>query len=122
VIGVDTGFFFALREGDERAIQIFRQSEIAISVLTLFELRRIALRQGIGWKDFGAPLSRIAALAEISPEAADRAAFVSHNAKVPAIDALIIASLEAMGCKTIYTRDPHFLNCRRKDFEIILLN
>jgi predicted nucleic acid-binding protein len=122
VIGIDTGFFFALREGDRQAIQIFRESEIAISVLTLFELRRLALRKGIPWGDFGAPLEKIAMVAEISRDVADPAAIVSYNAGLPAIDAMIIASLQALGCEKIYTRDRHFTNYHSKEVEIILLS
>jgi len=120
--GIDTGFFFALREGDPRAIQIFQEARLAISVLTLFELRRIALRRGFEWEEFKEPLTRLGVIAEISPEVADRAAFASYSAGLPAVDALIIASLQAVGCDKIYSRDPHFAKYRSKDVEIILLN
>jgi predicted nucleic acid-binding protein len=40
---------------------------------------------------------------------------------MPAIDALILASLLAAGCRVIYTRDEHMWRLGRKDVEIIRL-
>ncbi len=45
--GVDTGFFFSLREGNRLALRVFETEDVAVSVLTQFELRRLALRRGL---------------------------------------------------------------------------
>jgi predicted nucleic acid-binding protein len=40
---------------------------------------------------------------------------------MPALDALILTSLVAAGCRTIYTRDEHFLRFSGQDVKIIRL-
>jgi len=121
MIGVDTGFFFALREGDPAALKVFEEEDIAASVLTRFELRRLSFRKSIPWSDFAVHLTRSVTILELTAETADQAAAISHGTGLPAIDALILASLVAAGCRTIYTRDEHFLRLVREDVEIIRL-
>ncbi|MBM3298214.1 MAG: PIN domain-containing protein [Candidatus Aminicenantes bacterium] len=121
MIGVDTGFFFALRESHPLAAKVFQEEDLAVSVLTQFELRRISLRQGIPWKDIGGPLTRSATVLDITAEAADAAARIAQGTGMPALDALILASLAAAGCRKVCTRDAHFAKYRGKDIEIILL-
>jgi len=121
MIGVDTGFFFALREDHSLAVRLFRDSDIIISALTLFELRRLSLRKSISWDDLGPSLSRSVTIVDVTGEIADEAAHISHGTGMPAIDSLILTSLVAAGCRTIYTRDEHFLRFARKDIEIIQL-
>ena len=122
MIGVDTGFFFALSEGHALATKVFRDSEIAVSVLSRFELLRISLRKGIPWEEIGGPLARSATFIEVTEEAADEAARISIGTGMPALDALILAGLLEAGCRTIYTRDEHFTRYARKGVEIILLD
>jgi predicted nucleic acid-binding protein len=122
MIGIDTGFFFALSEGHPQATKVFRDSEIAVSVLSRFELLRISLRKGIAWEDIGDPLARSAVLVEVTGETADEAARISFGTGMPALDALILAGLVMAGCRTIYTRDEHFTKYSRKGVEIILLD
>ena len=74
MIGADTGFFFALREGDPVALGIFENEDIAVSVLTRFELKRLAHRRGIPWPDLGALFTRSLTELELTEEAADEAA------------------------------------------------
>jgi predicted nucleic acid-binding protein len=121
MIGVDTGFFFALREGDPTALKVFEEEDIAASVLSRFELRRLSLRKSIPWSDFASHLTRSVMILELTTEAADQAAGISHGTGMPAIDALILASLVAAGCRTIYTRDEHLLRFVRQDVEVIRL-
>jgi predicted nucleic acid-binding protein len=122
MIGVDTGFFFALSEGHPLARKVFRDSEIAVSVLSRFELLRISLRRGIPWEKVGGSLAGSAALVEVTGEAADEAARISFGTGMPALDALILASLILAGCQKIYTRDEHFTRYAGKGVEIILLD
>jgi len=122
MIGVDTGFFFALSDGHAHAAKLFLESEIAVSVLSRFELLRISLRRGIPWEEIGGLLARSAALVEVTAESADEAARISFETGMPAIDALILAGLVKAGCRTIYTRDEHFKRYARKDVKIIFLD
>ncbi|MBP1770595.1 MAG: hypothetical protein H6P96_1213 [Candidatus Aminicenantes bacterium] len=121
MIGADTGFFFALREGDPVALGIFENEDIAVSVLTRFELKRLAHRRGIPWPDLGALLTRSMTELELTGAAADEAASISHGTGIPTIDALVLSSLLAAGCRTIYTRDEHMLRFERQGVEIIRL-
>jgi predicted nucleic acid-binding protein len=121
MIGADTGFFFALREGDPVALGIFEREDIAVSVLTRFELKRLSHRKGIPWADLGSLLTRATTVLDLTADAADEAASISHGTGMPAVDALILSSLLAAGCRTIYTRDDHLLRFSRKDVEIIRL-
>ncbi len=122
MIGVDTGFFFALSEGHATATKVFRDSEIAVSVLTRFELLRISLRRGLPWTEIAGPFAQSTALLEVTGETADEAARISFETGIPAIDALILASLVLAGCRTIYTLDEHFTRYARKGVEIVLLD
>ncbi len=121
MIGVDTGFFFALREGNPVALRVFEEEDIAVSVLSRFELRRLSFRKGIPWSDFAELLTHSVTVLDLTGETADEAAEISHGTGMPALDALILASLVAAGCRTIYTRDEHFLRLARRDVEIIRL-
>jgi len=121
MIGADTGFFFALRDGDPVALRIFEEEDVVVSVLTRFELKRLALRRGIAWDDLGGWLARSVTVLELTEEAADEAAALSHGTGLPAVDALILASLVVAGCRTIYTRDEHFLRFSRQGIDIIRL-
>lgn len=122
MIGVDTGFFFALSEGHPEAEKILRDSEISVSVLTRFELLRISLRRGLPWDRLSRLISHSAAAVDVTEESADEAARISHGTGMPALDALILAGLITAGCRTIYTRDEHFTKYSRKGIEIILLD
>jgi len=47
MIGVDTGFFFALSEGHPLATKVFLESDLAVSVISRFELQRISFATGM---------------------------------------------------------------------------
>lgn len=119
MIGVDTGFFFALREGDPGALALFEREEIVVSVLTRFELKRLAHRRGLPWTELGLLFGRSTTELYLTAEAAEEAASISHATGMPALDALILAGLLAAGCRTIYTRDEHLLRFGRKDVDIV---
>ena len=70
----------------------------------------------------GGRLAMSATLVEVTGEASDEAARISHGTGIPALDALIIAGLVEAGCRTIYTKDEHFLRYARKGVDIILLD
>jgi predicted nucleic acid-binding protein len=122
MIGVDTGFFFALSEGHALATKVFQDSEIAASVLSLFELLRISLRRGLQWEEIARPLAQSVTLLDITKETADEAARLSFGTGMPALDALILAGLVKAGCRTIYTRDEHFMRYAKQGVDIVLLD
>jgi predicted nucleic acid-binding protein len=89
--------------------------------LTLFELKRLAFRKNITWPDLGGWLERAVTVLDVTARTADDAASISHSAGLPALDALILASLVAAGCRTIYTRDEHFERFTRPGVAVIRL-
>jgi predicted nucleic acid-binding protein len=121
MIGADTGFFFALREGDHSALRVFEEEDVAASALTLFELKRLAFRKNIPWSELGSWLERSVTILEVTARTADEAAAIAHSTGLPAIDALIIASLASAGCRIIYTRDEHFERFSRPGIAVIRL-
>lgn len=44
LVGADTGFFYSLKEEDQTAQAVFQDCDIVVSILTVFELRRAALK------------------------------------------------------------------------------
>ena len=91
-------------------------------MLSRFELLRISLRRGIPWEEIGGPLAGSADFVEVTGETADEAARISFETGIPALDALILASLVKAGCRTIYTRDEHFMRYTQKGVKIVLLD
>ncbi len=124
-VGLDTGFFYALREGHPEAERVWREeAELVISVLTLFELRRAVLRQDPTWRD--APgllrdLRRATTVVPVTGSVALRAARIAHGTGMPAVDACILASLLQAGCTRIYTRDPDPARYRSDRVRIVVL-
>ena len=114
MIGLDTGFFFRVFEGNKfaRAVwtEILDGREIgAVCTLTLFELVRSGHRGKL-------PRDHVRAFARRLPELcheagiagielAERAAGISHGTGIPAVDALIITALADAGVQTVYTTD-----------------
>jgi predicted nucleic acid-binding protein len=121
MIGADTGFFFALKEGHAEAARILEQEDVAVSALTLFELKRHALKRGIAWADLGELLASSVTVVDVTAATAGEAASISHAAGIPAVDALVLAGLLAAGCRTIYTRDEHFQRLARPGVSVIRL-
>ena len=117
VIGLDTGFFFRLEEADGQAAAIFErirqgEDEGALATITLFELLRHGLRGSL-------PQDVVDQIVEYADEAFTltgtderavivRAARLAHGTGLAMADALIAASLEAVGCDYIYTTDHDF--------------
>ncbi len=88
LIGIDTGFFYALGEKKAEALQIWKKEQLVVSV----NLERSMM-----------------------------ASHISQVTGIPALDALILASLLETGCKKILTKDPHFLKYKKKGIEITLI-
>ena len=121
-VGVDTGFFFALEEGDLRALKVWRKGEIVTSVIVLYELQK-KLLQG-RFQDWPSLIQDIEASLEVALltfEGAKRAAHLSHSLKIPGLDSLILATLLEAGCTVIYTTDHHLEEYRDKDVKIVNL-
>ena len=122
LIGIDTGFFFALQYGNEKAIEVWKSGHLAVSVLVIYELQKHLLkRESRKWKELIREIKRATLVVPLVEEIAERAAHISHGTGIPAMDALILASLLHVGCKTIYTTDRHFEMYSKKGIKIVNL-
>lgn len=127
--GLDTGFFVKLLRGDPPTVTLFNQmnedTELTISCLTLFELRRLALKGALGSGAVDNLIDNIQSLCRISwldtVEVHDAAAGLAHGLGIPAVDALLLAGLLAGGAEIIYTTDAHLEKYNKKGVRIIKL-
>ena len=129
MIGLDTGFFFKLLKGNRQVTEIFREldddTDLCVSCLTIFELKRLSLRGALEQDAVNNLIDNIMALAHISwldnIEIHDVAAGLSHGLGIPAVDSLILAGFVSNGSETIYTTDSHMEKYVKKGVQIIKL-
>ena len=120
--GVDTGFFFALEDGHPLVVKVWKEREIATSTVVLYELKKKLLQGHFDkWPKIIEDIRISTALVSVSPETALRAGQLSHELKMPGLDALILSSLLESGCHEIYTTDAHFELYSGKKVKIINL-
>ncbi len=113
MIGLDTGFFLALLQDNQEAVEAWKAGlddrvELVVSAISLFEIERLGLKGAI--REAQALVEAIDAATLVvwpSREILGRAARLSHGNKIPAIDSIILASLLCQGATTIYTTDRH---------------
>ena len=127
--GLDTGFFVELLRGNPRTMSLWENlveendEEAVVSCLTLFELERLGLKQGIEGAE--TLLEAIPAVCKVlwiqSPDILLKAAALSHGLGIPAVDSLILAGFLAQEVLTIYTTDKHFEAYKKKGIKIINL-
>jgi predicted nucleic acid-binding protein len=128
MIGLDTGFFFAILQDNERAVSVWNtllgdEEAGVVSCLTLFELERLGLKRGIKWiADILEAIPAVCKIAWIqSPEVLSQAAALSHGLGIPAVDSLILAGFLSFGAHTIYTVDKHLETYQKKGVKVINL-
>jgi predicted nucleic acid-binding protein len=105
--------------------QINEETEWAISCLTLFELKRLALRGSLDQWLVDSLIETIKSLCLISwldtVEVHDAAAGLAHGLGIPAVDALLLAGLPAIGAEIIYTTDAHLEKYNKKGVRVVRL-
>lgn len=120
--GVDTGFFFALEEGNPVAISIWEDREIATSVIVLYELQKKLLQRRFGeWKTVIEDIKKSVIVIPITTDIALKSGYIAHTTGMPGLDVLILSSLLEAGCEEIYTTDSHFELYHGKEVKIINL-
>lgn len=115
--GLDTGFFFAFKDGHEQAVGLYRDivehgREAAVSTVTVFEVLRHGLVGRLD-RDFTETVTSSVGVAfeRAGTDELDvlrRAARIAHRMGLPMADALIAASLEDVGCERLHTSDTDF--------------
>jgi len=115
--GLDTGFFFDLWAPTDRARSLWRaitahDEPAAVSSITLFELTRHGLVGRLAPSFTETIVGQANVAYEQAPvdstEVLNRGARITHGMGLPMADALIAASLEHVGCDTLYTSDSDF--------------
>jgi len=120
--GIDTGFFYALGEKKAETLQIWKKEQLVVSVITVYELEKAFLKGAFPyWSRFLERLKEACMIVPVNLETALRASHISQGTGIPGLDALILASLLETGCKKILTRDPHFLEYKKKGIEITII-
>jgi predicted nucleic acid-binding protein len=115
--GLDTGFFVELLRGNPEAITVWKTivdgtEDVSTSCLTVFELKRLALKGALKADEVETTVQAILAVGKVvwidSTDVCERASRLSHGLGIPAIDALILAGLLDSGAQEIYTTDSDF--------------
>jgi predicted nucleic acid-binding protein len=129
MIGLDTGFFFKLLKGNRQATEIFEHidddTDLCVSCLTIFELKRLSLRGALEEATVNGLVDNIMSLCHISwlnnVDIHNVAAGLSHGLGIPATDSLILAGFILNGSETIYTTDSHMEKYVKKGVRVIKL-
>ena len=127
MIGFDTGFFVKFAERKEETLSTWQKIENGkengvISVVTLYELRTLALKGAmkVEFEEIKNLIYECLLVVPLTPEIADRAAFLSHGTGIHMADALILASLLEAGCKEVYTDNiAHLGRYKGKEVKIV---
>ncbi len=127
MIGFDTGFFLKLWAGNQDTREVWEEIENdnrqgVISVITLYELRKLSLRKIIklNFEKAKEMITEILSVIQITPEIADKSAFLSHGTGIHMADAIILTSLLEAGCEEVYTDNiSHLGEYKKKDIKII---
>ena len=121
VIGLDTGFFLKLLEGNEEAVEVWEkvvdgQLKAKASSLVLFELKRILLKLGKSevWNDIKEAIVLNCDVISVNLSIAEKGASVSYGTGLPAMDSLIYTCVS--DADVFYTTDGSFkvLNKEKK--------
>lgn len=113
MIGLDTGFFIELMNGNEEAVNLWKscldgESELVVSSLTLFEVERLGLKGKLkDWEAILEAIDSVTLVAWLDRDTLSQAARLSHGLGIPAVDSMILASLVSNDCTEVYTTDSH---------------
>ena len=113
MIGLDTGFFLELMQGNQDTIHLWESClddklELAVCSLTLFEIERLGLKDKLEhWEVVLEAIEAVALVIWLDRDSLKLAARLSHGLGIPAIDSLILACLVSHGCTDIFTTDGH---------------
>ncbi len=128
--GLDTGFFVELLKGNDQAVEKWKnivdgETDAVVCSLTIYELTRLALKGGLAIAAVQLTIEAIMAVCQVvwinDCEVLDAAARLAHGNDIPAVDAIILASLLQAGVRTIYSTDIHLQSFKKKGIGIINL-
>lgn len=128
MVGLDTGYFVGMIQGDEDIIKHWEDLKAGdvvpfVSVLTLGELLYLTIR--VGKPEHGRKMvegiTKTSNIVDVNRQIVERAAALKGGRGIPYIDSVIIASLLENGCKEIHTKDRHhFGELKNKGLKIVI--
>lgn len=114
MIGLDTGFFIRLLQGDATAAEVWERitrgyTSAVISCISLYELDKQGLRGAVQKEAVETLTEELPHLCTVvwldEPTLLRRAARIAHGNALAMADALILASLMEAGVEEVYTTD-----------------
>ena len=130
MIGLDTGFFVVLLQGNKVSGNLWQKlmegdEQSVVSCLSLFEIKKLSLKGAIDKKSADVLLEAIPSVCEIiwlnNVEIFMAGAKFSYSSGIPSVDSLILTSLLKANCRKIYTTDKHLQSYKKKGVKIINL-
>ncbi|TCK02482.1 type II toxin-antitoxin system VapC family toxin [Phorcysia thermohydrogeniphila] len=129
MIGLDTGFFIKLLQGQANLKGVWLsvvggKEKAVVSVLTLFELERLKLKGLINCEALEALREAIflnCLVVEVNADLVVEAARLSYGLKLATVDSIILASFKLAGCKKVLTTDSLWKNYRSKLMKIEII-
>jgi predicted nucleic acid-binding protein len=113
MIGLDTGYFIELMNGNEEASALWKScltgdGDLVVSCMTIFEIERLGLQGTLqDWESVLDAINAVTMVVWLDRQVLSRAALLSRGLGIPAIDSLILAGLISNDCDTVYTTDAH---------------
>jgi predicted nucleic acid-binding protein len=121
MVGLDTGFFVALMEGEERAVALWdelslRSDPPIVSVLSLGEILYLSYRAGrpAQGRRMVQGIEMACSVKDVGQETVLKAAGLKHGRGIPYVDSLILATFLLGGCDEIHTSDRGHFKRRQK--------
>lgn len=122
MIGLDTGFFVELLKANITAVELWKKiiagEDASVSCLSIFELKRLSLKGVIDSRAVDTLIEAFHAICKVMwldhRESLLFGANLSSGLGIPAIDALILASLLQSGAETIVSTDSHLAGYKKK--------
>lgn len=130
MIGIDTGFFIELIKGNKQTAEIWNEilegEDSVVSCISLYELKKLALRGSIDDYSVDTLLEAIRNICAIAwldnAEIFMTVAHLSHGLGLHMSDAFILSGFTRYNVTTVYTVDPHLCLYKKKGVKVILLN
>lgn len=127
MVGLDTGYFLGLIQGEQNIVKHWeglKAQEIApyVSVLTFGELLYISIRAGAPeqGRKMVKGIEKVSNIVNVDEPIIEKAAGLKAGRGIPYIDAIIISSFLEKGCREIHTKDRgHFKEVKNKGLKVI---
>jgi len=120
-VGIDTGFFYLLKDEHPAALKVWETEEVIASAVSIYELQKHVLKGEFKDLPLAEKIEQSITVMSVNKNIAKKAAKISHTFGIHSLDALIISSLVEAGCKKIYSGDPHFEDFKEKNVKIVRL-